>query len=112
VFRCETHSQKWGRMQGMELNDSQMHSHFESCIRARVVNVQNLGWKRQTSTKLSHQETIKKVLKLRCLKCLCIVHLNLICMSYDQKKKWESNWKFDSHHKPLESNFGTPIWKS
>jgi hypothetical protein len=28
----------------------------------------------------------KKVLKFRCLKCPCIVHLDLICMSYDKKK--------------------------
>jgi hypothetical protein len=41
------------------------------------------------------QDTIKKVLKHRCLKCPLIVHLDLICMSYDQKKGWESNWEFD-----------------
>jgi len=35
-------------------------------------------------------------LKSRCLKCLHFVHLKLICMSYDQKKRRESNWKFDS----------------
>ncbi len=28
VFRCETNSQKWGRVQGMEPNDSQMHCYF------------------------------------------------------------------------------------
>ncbi len=39
VFKCETHSQKWGRMQGMEPNNSQVHSHFRSCTRAWVVNV-------------------------------------------------------------------------
>jgi hypothetical protein len=27
---------------------------------------------------------------------LHIVHLDLICMSYDQKKGRESNWEFDS----------------
>jgi hypothetical protein len=36
---------KWGRVQGMEPNDSQVHSHFGNCTRAGVVNVQNLGWK-------------------------------------------------------------------
>jgi hypothetical protein len=29
----------------MKPNDSQMHSHFESYIRAKVVNVQSLDWK-------------------------------------------------------------------
>jgi hypothetical protein len=30
------------------------------------------------------------------LKVPLIVHLDLIHMSYDQKKAWESNWEFDS----------------
>jgi len=46
VFRCETHSHKWGGgMQGMKPNGSQVHSHFGNYIHARVVNVQRLGWK-------------------------------------------------------------------
>jgi hypothetical protein len=45
MFRCETHSKKWGRVQGMKPNDSQVHSHFGLCIHVGVVNVQNLGWK-------------------------------------------------------------------
>ncbi len=36
------------------------------------------------------------ILKRRCLKCTHIIHLNLICMSYDQKKGRESNSQFDS----------------
>jgi len=47
-------------------------------------------------TKLSPHDTIRKVLKHKCLKCPHIVHLDLICMSYDQKKGRELNWKFDS----------------
>jgi hypothetical protein len=47
VFRCETHSHKWGRMQGMKPNDSQMHSHFGNCSHARIANVQSHGWKRK-----------------------------------------------------------------
>jgi hypothetical protein len=43
VFRYEIHFHKWGKMQGMEPNDSQVHSHFGSYIRAGVVNVQSLG---------------------------------------------------------------------
>jgi hypothetical protein len=41
-------------------------------------------------------DTIEKVLRCRCLKCSCIVHLDLICMNYDEKKGQESNWKFHS----------------
>jgi len=43
VFRCETHSQKWGKVQGMKPNDSQVHFHFENCIRAKVTNVWNIS---------------------------------------------------------------------
>jgi len=42
VFRCETHFHKWGRVQGMEPNGSQMHSHFGSYIRAGIMNVKLL----------------------------------------------------------------------
>jgi hypothetical protein len=50
---------------------------------------------RKTSTKLGPHDTIKKFLKHRCLKSPCVVHLDLICMSYDFKKGQESNWEFD-----------------
>jgi hypothetical protein len=45
VFRCETHSHKWGKVQGMKPNDSQVHSHFGNCTHTKIPNVQNLGWK-------------------------------------------------------------------
>jgi hypothetical protein len=32
VFKCETHFHKWGRMQGMKPNDSQVHSHFGTFV--------------------------------------------------------------------------------
>jgi len=40
--------------------------------------------KRQTNFKLSPQDTIRKVLMPKCLKCLHIIHLDLIYMNYDQ----------------------------
>jgi hypothetical protein len=39
---------------------------------------------------------IGKVLKCICLRCPIIIHLDLICMNYDQKKGRKSNWEFDS----------------
>ncbi len=39
MFKCETHIHKWGKVQEMESNDSQVHSHFGSCT---CVGVQNL----------------------------------------------------------------------
>jgi hypothetical protein len=59
VFRCETQSHKLERMQGMKRNNYELHSHFGSCTHARVMNVQNLGWKGKTSPNwapLNHYE--------------------------------------------------------
>jgi hypothetical protein len=56
-----------------------------------VMNVHNLGWKgKKTPSWVPMTPFIK------CLECPCIVHLDLICMSYDKKKGWESNWELDS----------------
>jgi hypothetical protein len=56
-----------------------------------------------------HQITIKNVLRHRCFRCPCLVHLDLICMNYDQKKGRESNSRFENwignlipDHKSLE----------
>jgi hypothetical protein len=77
----------------MKPNDSQVHFHFGSCTCARVVC--SKPWlKRQTNAKLATQNTIKKVLKYRCLWCTPIVHLDLICMSYFSKEGLVS--QFDS----------------
>jgi hypothetical protein len=95
VFRCETHSHKWGRVQrdGAQWLWSALplwELHLcESCECSKP-------WlERKISTKLDPQDTTKKVLKSIYLKCPHIVHLVLICISYDQKKGWESNWEFD-----------------
>jgi hypothetical protein len=39
VFGSETYFHKWGRVQEIELNDSQVHFHFESCIHVIVLNI-------------------------------------------------------------------------
>jgi hypothetical protein len=52
VFRCETHSHKWGKMQGMKPNDSQVHSHFGSYTRARVYKCLEPWLEGQKNTKL------------------------------------------------------------
>jgi hypothetical protein len=36
---------KWGRMQEIEPNDSQMHSHFGGYTCVKVLNSQSLNWK-------------------------------------------------------------------
>jgi hypothetical protein len=44
--------------------------------------------------------TIGKLLERRCLKWLCMTHLNIKNTSYNQKKGWESNCEFNS--RPLK----------
>ncbi len=78
MFKCETHFHKWGRVQGMEPNDSQVHFHFGSYTFVGIANVQSLGWKRQANTKLGPHDTIRKVLKHGYLKCARVFHLDLI----------------------------------
>ncbi len=65
---------------------------------------------RWTSTKLSPHDTIKNFLKCRCLKCTCIVHLDLIWMSYDKKKGRKSNYKFDSRPPILWKQGSNEVW--
>jgi hypothetical protein len=64
--------------------------------RALVGRVKNI--------KLGPQDTIRKVLKCKWLKCPRIVHLDLICMNYDQKKGWESKIEnLTANHKSFEN---------
>jgi hypothetical protein len=45
---------------------------------------------------LRHLYIIGKLLELRCLKWVSMIHLDIWNTSYGQKKDWESNWQFDS----------------
>jgi hypothetical protein len=59
--------------------------------------------KRQKYTKLGLQDIIKKDLKCRWLKCPHIVHLNLICMSYDPRKDGSQIGNLTPDHNSLEN---------
>ncbi len=84
MTRCETNFHKWGRVQGMEPNALPLWE-------LHLCRSYEPWLERKTSTKLRPYDTIKFFLKRRCLKCPHIAHLDLICMSYDQKKGQESN---------------------
>jgi hypothetical protein len=71
-------------------------SHFGSCTCAGVVNVRSLGWKRKQALNWALRTPLEKVWKCRCLRFPHIVHLDLICMNYDQKKGRKLNWEFYS----------------
>jgi hypothetical protein len=47
-------------VQGMESNDSQVHSHFGSCTSPRVPNVQSLGWKAKQVPNLTFKIPLKR----------------------------------------------------
>jgi hypothetical protein len=42
---------------------------------------------KEKNMKLVPYDTIGKALMYRCLKCFRIIHLDLICMSYDQNNR-------------------------
>jgi hypothetical protein len=60
VFRCETHFYKWKKGQGMKPDDSQVHSHFESYIHAKIRNVYNLGLKRKLMSNLAPKTSLER----------------------------------------------------
>jgi hypothetical protein len=43
---------------------------------------------------------IEKIFEIKCLKLVCMTHLDTSNTSYGQKKGWKSNWQFDS--RPLK----------
>jgi len=102
VFECETFSQMGhsARNETQCLSNALPFWELHSCKSFECLE----PWlKRQTNTKLGPQNTIGKFLKFRCLKFPLIVHLDMKCMSYDQNKGRESNWKFDFRPQiPLE----------
>jgi hypothetical protein len=59
--------------------------------------------KRKTNAKLGPQDTIKNILKRRCLKCPHIVHLDLICIVMIKKKGGNQNGNLTPDHKSLKS---------
>jgi len=77
------------KVQEIEPNHSQVHSYFGSCIHARVLEIQNLGWKGKQAPIWVPKISLKNI-KFRYLKCTHIVHLDLKCMNYDQMKGQES----------------------
>ncbi len=107
VFRCETHFHKWGRVQRLKPNDS--HMTLGIALMWELWTFQALVGKAK-NTKLGPQHTIEKVLKCICLKCPCIIHLDLICMNYDEKKGWELNWKFDSQSQIPWKQGSNEVW--
>jgi len=65
-------------------------------FRALVGRVKNI--------KLGPHDTIRKVLTCRWLRCPHIVHLDFICMNYDQKKGWETKFEnLTANRKSFES---------
>jgi hypothetical protein len=64
----------------MKPDDSQVHSHFGSCIQTKLRMLRTLVGQ-VNKHQIGLPNTIRKVLKHGCLKFPRIVHLDLICMS-------------------------------
>jgi hypothetical protein len=46
---------------------------------------------------------IRKLSKCRCQKWACMSHLDICSITYGKKKRWESNWQFDSRPPKIEN---------
>jgi hypothetical protein len=76
------HTPKWVPIMGVGVQ--WILEHLESNFRGQ----NTLDWK--------VPYIIRKLLKLKCLKWVCMTHLGSYNTTYGQKKGWESNWQFDS----------------
>jgi hypothetical protein len=88
------------RAWGHEPSQSQVNSHVGSWSLERTSKFSERDFKGQNSLPWGVLYITGNLLKSRCLKWACIVHLNICNTSYGQKNGWESNWQFDS--RPLK----------
>ncbi len=84
------------RVWGNEPSHSQVNSHVGSWSPKRIPKFSERDCRGQNSSPWKVLYFIGKLLKCRCLKWGCIVHLDIWNTSYGQKKGQESNWQFDS----------------
>jgi hypothetical protein len=88
------------RVWGHEPSHSQMNSHVGNWSPKRTPEFLKRNCRGQNSLLRGIPYIIGKLLKFKCLKWVCIAHLDIWNISYGQKKGRESNWQFDSW--PLE----------
>jgi hypothetical protein len=88
--------------------------HFGSCNPGGLPNFWESDCKGQNSTDWNVLYIIEKLLERRCLKCVCMTHLDTSNISYGQKKGRESNWQFDSRPLKVKNrpNFLTFRWRA
>jgi hypothetical protein len=84
------------RMWGHESSHSQVNSHCRSWSPKWTLKFSKRNCKGQNPSPRKVPYIIGKLLKRRCLKWVCISHLDIWNTSYDQKKGRESNCQFDS----------------
>jgi hypothetical protein len=84
----ESHSHFWvcERVWRIEPTHSQVDSHFENLSLYGVPNLQKVIWKEKNSLDWTFIYSIGNLLKLKCLKWACTIHLNTYNTSYGQKK--------------------------
>ncbi len=90
MYEGETRFHKWGKMQKNEPND------FQNIFRIALVRQSQIFKsliEKANKDQFGLQKYHWKYFKVY-LKCPYIVHLELKCMNYDQKKSWDLNWEF------------------
>jgi hypothetical protein len=88
------------RVWGHEPSHSQVNSHVGSWSLERTFEFSERDCRGQNSSPWGILCNIEKILKCRCLKWVCISHLDIYNTSYGQKNGRKSNWQFDS--RPLK----------
>jgi hypothetical protein len=93
---CSRDVQRVERVWGNEPSHSQMNSHCGSWSHKCTPEFLERNCNGQNPSVWIVLYIIGKLLKLKCLKWVCVTHLDIYNKSYDQKKGRGSNWQFDS----------------
>jgi hypothetical protein len=94
-----------------EPSHSQVNSRLGSWSPKWTLESSKSDYKGQNSMDWNIPYIIKKLLKLRCLKWVCMNHLDIWNTSYGQKKGWESNSQFDSQPRKVNNHLDFLAWR-
>ncbi len=90
-------------MRGSEPSHSQMNFHCGSWSLKWTLKFSESNCKGQNPSVQRFFYIIGKILKHRCLKWVCMTHLDIWNTNYGQKKGRKSNWQFDSRPLKVEN---------
>jgi hypothetical protein len=86
----------------------------------RLLKTQKFNFRGQNTLPWNVLYIVRKVLKCKCRKWPCIIHLDIYSINYGQKKGRKSNWQFDSQPLKVRNRLdpgvcrwnATHLWKA